>query len=189
MSDPKIVIGLVTLVIGTVSYSLYFKDLFAARTKPDGFSWFIWGVLAGITFFAQMGAGGGAGAWATAFTSVVCFLIASFAFAHGGRAIRPVDWISLGGALAAVIVWVFTNDPLLAVILVIAVGAFGFIPTFFKAFAKPKEETAATFALNAIKFAVALFALGSLNPVTWLYPAALTAMNASLATMLFVRRA
>lgn len=188
MVDPKILLGALSLAIGTVSYIFYFRDILRGRTKPDGASWFIWGLLAAITFFAQFSSGGAAGAWITAFTAVVCIIISVFAFYLGHGKVKEIDWISLFLALGGVGLWLYTNNPLLAVVIVIVVGAIGFIPTFIKAFYRPQEETGITFAMNASKFAVAVFALGSLHPVTWLYPAAMVLMNASLAMMIFFRR-
>ena len=146
------------------------------------------GVLATITFFAQSARDGGPGTWATAFTAIVCFLIAVIAYLRGKGRIKKIDEVSLAGAALAVGLWYYTDNPLSAVLLAIVVGALGFVPTFRKAFDKPQEETAITYLLNGIKFAVAMLALESFTPVTWLYPAALTFLNLSLAAMLFLRR-
>ncbi len=185
MLDYKIFLGALTLLIGLVSYSFYFRDIFRGKTKPDAFSWLIWSMLAGITFFAQVSKNGGAGTWITALTAIACLSIAITAFVRGDGHMKTIDGASIFGAVVGVALWYFTSDPLLAVICVIIVGAFGFIPTFRKAISNPQEETAITFLLNGLKFAIALFALQSFNLVTWLYPAALTAMNGSLAALLF----
>ncbi len=186
--DYKILLGIFTILIGVTSYSFYFRNLLKGKTKPDAFSWFIWGVLAAIIFFAQSAKGGGAGTWATAFTAIVCFLIAVIAYSRGYGRIKVIDGISLIGAALGVILWYYTKDPLFAVLLAITVGAMGFVPVFRKAFDKPHEETAITYLLNGFKFAMAILALESFTPVTWLYPAALTFLNISLAMTLFLRR-
>lgn len=188
MSDYKTLFGVVTVLIGLVSYSFYFRGIFRGKTKPDAYSWLIWGFLATIIFFAQVTKGGGAGTWATALTAVVCLLIAVIAFSRDDGHIKVIDKISLVGASVGIGLWYYTKNPLFAVLLAIMVGALGFVPTFRKAFSKPHEETAITYFLNAFKFAIALLALTSINPVTVLYPVAMVAMNGSLVTMLFFRR-
>lgn len=188
MFDSKTLLGLLTVAIGIVSYSFYFRDIFKGKTKPDPFSWLIWGVLATITFLAQTAAGGGAGAWATAFSAIVCFLIAFTVYARHDGHIKEADKISLAGALAAIVLWYFTQNPLWAVILAVTVGVIGFIPTFQKAFYKPNEETAITYLLNALKFAIAIFALQSFNLITFLYPVSLVLTNTALTVMLVLRR-
>jgi hypothetical protein len=186
--DDKTLLGILTIIIGILSYILYFFGIFEGKTKPDPYSWLIWGVLATIAFFAQSASGGGPGAWATALTAAVCLIIAMISYARYEGKIKKVDIVSLVGALLAIIAWRLTEDPLWAVVMAIVIGGIGFIPTFQKIFRKPREETATTYLLNGIKFGVALLALGSLTPVTWLYPAALAFMNVSLAATIFLRR-
>jgi hypothetical protein len=185
--DPKILIGFASLVIGAVSYAFYIRKIVSGKVKPDAASWFIWGVLAAITFFAQDITGAGAGAWITGFTALICLCISCLAFFKEGMRLTLIDSLSLFGAFIAILLWAVTKDPLVAVVLVILAGALGFVPTFIKAYQRPKEETLVTFGLNALKFVVALFALQTIAPATWLYPAAMAAMNTSLAGILFIR--
>lgn len=189
MFDAQIGFGLVTLVIGIISYSFYFIGIFRHKAKPDGFSWLIWGILAAITYFAQAIKGAGPGAWATALTAVACLVIAITAFTGGSSKSKPMDWMSLMLALAGLVVWKLTHDPLWAVVMVVIAGGMGFVPTFFKAYRNPREETAITYFLNAIKFAIALLVLKQLNVVTMLYPFSMVAMNVSLASLIYLRRA
>lgn len=188
MLDYKIIFGTLTICIGVVSYSFYFKDLFKGKTKPDAFSWLIWGVLASIVFFAQNMSGGGPGSWTTAFTALMCFTIATVAFSRGGSRLKAIDTISLIGAALGVILWFYTNDPFLTVLLAIGIGAMGFVPTFRKAFKRPREETSITYLLNGLKFAIAIIALEQFTLVTWLYPAALVLLNVSLAATIYLGR-
>jgi hypothetical protein len=188
MADYKVLLGVCTILIGLVSYTFYFRDVFKGKTKPDAFSWLIWGILASVMFFAQSAEGGGPGTWATAFTGVVCYVIACVAFVRRSGRLKTIDTISFIGAGLGVGLWYYTHDPLLTVLLLIAIGAMGFVPTFQKAFEKPNEETAITFFLNGCKFALAFLALESFTPVTWLYPVSLTCLNISLAAMIVWKR-
>lgn len=188
MPDSKVIFGLLTIAIGIVSYFIYFFSIFKGKVKPDPYSWLIWGILATIVFFAQTRNGGGPGAWSTGFTAVVCFVIAIVAYIRYEKRVKKVDVVSLIGAFIAVAAWWLTENPLWAVILAITIGAIGFVPTFYKALSRPKEEPATTYSLNALKFGMAIFALGSLSPITWLYPAALVVMNVALVVTILVRR-
>ncbi len=188
MTDYRIAIGVLTILIGIVSYSFYFRDIFRGKTRPDAYSWLIWFVLATITFFAQISKGAGPGAWATALTAIFCLIISITAFIKTDDRIKVIDVLSLIGSGIGVTLWYVFNNPLFAVIFAIIVGAFGFVPTFRKAFTKPFEETEITYVLNALKFALAFSALSAFNLVTELYPLAMVLMNVSLATMIFLRR-
>jgi len=189
MLNYRTILGIIAIIVGVISYSFYFRDIFRGKTKPEAFSWLIWSLLAGITFFAQLSENAGPGAWPTAFTAVVCLVISLTVFFRknsGGKKI--LDYASLSGALISIGIWKYTLNAMIAVVLVIIIGAFGFIPTFKKAFDKPTEETLLTYFLNGIKFALAFAALNSYSPITWLYPIAMVVMNFSLAAIIFWRR-
>lgn len=188
MYDYKSLLGALAIVVGLVGYIPYFRDIFRKRTKPHAFSWFVWGILTAIAFFAQVTRGGGPGTWVTGITALACLVISGLALFYGERDIKMIDWLSLLDALVGIVFWVFTNDPFLAVILVTVIDAVGYIPTFRKGFHKPYEETISTFFLSSLKFLIALFALRSLNLITWLYPASLVLTNAFFVAMLISRR-
>ena len=188
MDEYKILLGYLTIAIAFVSYGLYFRDIFSGKTKPQPFSWFIWSVLSAIAFSAQVTENAGPGAWITGLTAAVCLVISVLASFKMTWRFSLLDWGSLIAAMAALIVWNYTKQPNLAVILVTITYALGFLPTFYKGYLRPNEETLETFALNASKFGIAVFALSSFSVATWLYPAALFFLNSVLAGMLFIRR-
>lgn len=184
----KTFLGILAIAIAIYSYVPYFRNILKGKTKPHAFSWFIWGLLTGIAFFAQLDDNGGAGAWVTGFTALACLTFFIFALKRGVKEIVLLDWLSLAGAMFALILWVLTSDPLLSVILITIIDALGFIPTFRKSFYKPNEETALTYSLSALKFAIAIVALGNVTIVTTLYPASLVIMNGLFVAMVLMRR-
>lgn len=188
MTDYKIALGIVAAILGFVGYAPYFRDISLGRTRPHVFSWFVWGLLTGIAFFAQIAKGGGAGAWVTGFSAVICMCIAGLALFYGEKDITKSDWLSLGGALLGIVFWQATRNPLLAVIFVTVADSIAFIPTFRKAYHKPGEETVNTFVWGSLKFVVGLAALESFNLTTALYPTSLVLANGSFVTMLIMRR-
>lgn len=181
-------LGITATLIALYSYIPYFRDIFSGKTKPHAFSWLVWFLLTAIAFVAQVKDDAGAGAWVTGFTALVAFFIFMAAVTRGEKNITRSDWLCLVGAFLAMGLWAITNSPLVAVILITVIDALGFAPTFRKAFHKPQEETAITFALSAIKFVIAIAALTNYTAVTVLYPASLVIMNGLFVTMLMIRR-
>ncbi len=186
--DYKIVLGIIATVIAFIGYIPYFKNIFKGKTKPHAFSWLIWGAMTAIGFAAQISGNAGPGAWVTGFTSVVTFSIFVLALFKGEKNIVLTDWLSLGGAGLSLLLWYITSGPLFSVILIVIIDAFGFFPTFRKAFHKPFEETAITFFLSGLKFVFAVFALENYSIITWLYPLYLIVANWSFVAMLIIRR-
>jgi len=188
MIENKEILGYAATLIGIIGYVPYFINIFANKTKPHAFSWLVWSILTGIAFAAQLTENAGPGSWVTGLTAVACFIIFLLALFKGERRFSLFDWISLTVALFSIVLWWMTRNPTISIILVTIIDAVGFLPTFRKGFHKPFEETATTFALSAIKFAPAIFALEAYTIATWLYPASLIVMNGLFVVMILIRR-
>jgi len=96
--------------------------------------------------------------------------------------------MSLVGAGLALILWLVTENALVAIILVTIIDLFGFFPTFRKSFYKPQEETVIMYFLAGVKFLISIFALENYSLITYLYPGVLVVMNFAFVSMLVVRR-
>jgi hypothetical protein len=184
----QILLGALATLIGLISYIPYFRDIFNGKTKPHFFSWFIWALLTGIAFIAQVVDDAGPGAWVTGLTAFICLLISILALRKGEKNITKSDWMCFLAALVGIVIWIKTNDPLFAVIVVTFVDAIAYIPTFRKSYYKPQEETLIKYELATLKFFIALFALQSLTVTTWLYPASLVLTNGAFVVMNIARR-
>jgi hypothetical protein len=182
------ILGLISVGIAILSYSFYFRDIFIGKTKPHAFSWFIWGLLMVISFWAQITHNAGAGAWVIGFTALICFTISGIAFKNGMRHAKQIDVLSLWGALLALFLWLFLKNPTISIILTSGVYVLGFVPTFRKSYISPQDETLITYVLNTIKFFISLFALQQVTLVTAFYPFVLVLVNLSFVLMLVARR-
>jgi hypothetical protein len=181
--------GWISLAIAVASYLPYYASIFRGRTRPHAFSWFVWGPLTLIAFFAQDVSGAGAGAWATGLTGILSLLIGVLALFYGERDITRADWLSFAAALIVIPVWYFSRNALAAVALIVMIDALGFYPTFRKTLRKPHEEFLFTYWLCAVQFFVSLLALETFSLTTALYPAAIVAMNSAFVAAVMRRRA
>jgi hypothetical protein len=189
MTDElKIILGYSTIAISVIAYIIYFSQTLSSNIKPHAFSWLLWGLLIGIGFAAQWIDGGGPGSWAAGFSAFGCLTIASMAFIIGDRSFSKSDWVFLFAALFSLFLWWLTSNPLLSVIMVTITDFFATLPTLTKSYHKPNEEGATLFALNGVKYTLAIFALNAYSLTTWLFPAYLLLSNATIATIIIIRR-
>lgn len=186
--NVKILLAGIAMIIAVVSYFYYFRDIFAGRTKPHAFTWLVWASLTTIGFAGQLSDNGGSGAYITGITAVVSFVIFFLALFRGEKEVTQSDWFSLGGAAAALLLWLLTDNPLLAVILITLVDFLGFVPTIRKSIRKPHEETLISYALAGLKFMLAIIALDNYSVVTVLYPASLVFANLLFVLLLISKR-
>lgn len=189
MLEYKELFAIAAVVIGFSAYIPYYRDVFANKTKPHFFSWFIWGLLQGVTFFAQLVSGAGAGAWLNGVGSLLAFSMAAVSLVKGEKEITRLDWWSLIGALAGVVVWIATSNPLYAVIIATAVDAIGYIPTFRKTYMKPHEETVSAWALIVVAYYLNIPAFDTFSVTNLLNPIAIGTVSLTLLVWILVRRA
>ena len=186
--DYHIVLALIGAIIGLLSFVPYFRDILNRSIKPHVFSWFVWSMLTGITFLIQVAEGGGIAAWVTGLESLCCFSVTVFAYTRGEKHITAFDWVCLTCALIAIVLWQVAHQPLLAVVFLVCADAFGFIPTLLKSLRNPEEETAAQYAMSAMRWFLGTAALQSLTLTTFLYPAWAGGLDIVLVLVLLIRR-
>ncbi len=184
----KLLLGILSLVPAVIAYYLYFKAMFANKIKPQAFSWLVWGLLAGNGFFAQIHAHGGIGTWATGLTSAASLTIFCFASYRGVTKATSFDWTLLVLALTSLVLLIFISNKNIALGLTMIALTAGFAMTMRKSYNRPSEESATAFLLNTIKFIPAIFALNYFSFLTLAYPLVAALGNASVASMLYLRR-
>jgi hypothetical protein len=186
--DPKVIIGIIAVILAALSFIPYIINIFKNKTKPHTFSWLVWSVLMAIGFAGQVSGNAGAGSWAIGVGSILCFSIFLASLFKGEKNIVLADWLSLLGAGISLIFWYVTNNALISIILITLIDMFGFFPTFRKAYYKPFEETSMTFFIAGLSDILVLFALENYSIITWLYPASLIITNILFVSMVGARR-
>jgi hypothetical protein len=183
------IIAIIGIIITFIAYGAYIYSIFKGETRPHPFSWFLWGLLTAIGFFAQISDGAGPGAWITGVSAAVTLLIALIGYLKKSDiVITKADWWIFFGVLFAIPLWLITETPLYSVILITVIDAVSFYPTFYKTWHRPEQELAFEYYMAALKFILSLFALNHYSIITVLYPLSLIIMNVLFLIMQFYRK-
>ena len=166
----------------------YITSTIRGTTRPQVFSWTIWGLAGAIVSAAQYVKHAGAGNWVIWADVILSLCIAGLAFRQGDRRATRLDWLVLSAALLALPLWYVTANALAAVLLIAVVDFLGFVPTFRKSWSRPQDEAALSYAIYALAFLAALPAVENYNAATVFYPSFLAACNLCLLLMLSWRR-
>lgn len=187
--DIKIFFGIAGTLVAFLQYGLYIRTILLGKTKPHVFSWFVWGVPCGVVFLAQLVKGGGAGAWVTGATALLCTFIFLLSLHYGEKRITKLDVASFVLALIAIALWLITKDPLWSVILISLADVLGMIPTLRKSYDNPYEEDLLSYVVANMKWTLSFLALETISFTTALYPVAMFLSIAILIVFLMWRRA
>jgi hypothetical protein len=135
-----------------------------------------------VVFLAQLADHGGAGAWPIGVSAAVTLGVAVLAWGKKAYVtITRMDGAFFLVGLTALPFWIFTSEPLWAVVILTTVDVLGFGPTFRKAYAKPHDETLLFFAIIVVRNLTVLLALEHHSLTTVLFPATM-----ALACILFI---
>lgn len=185
----KELLSALAIALTFIAYIPYIRSIKSGATRPHVFSWVIWGLSTLIVFAAQLAGGGGVGAWPIGVSAIVTIYVAGLAFIKKSDAsITIPDWWFLALALLSLPVWIVTEDPLWAVIILTFVDLLGFGPTFRKAYFRPFEEQLLFFGLMAARNFISIAALEVYSMTTILFPAVTGAACIVFIAMVMVRR-
>lgn len=186
--EIKFLLGIISTAIAVICFIPYIKDILRKKTEPHTYSWLVWTILQTVGVMAQLKEGAGYGAWALGVGALFCFTIFLFSFKYGTKNISKFDLLCLIASICAIVIYLFIENPVYAIVAVALIDFVGFLPTFRKGFEEPFTETVSTFILSALANVLSILALQNYTVTTVLYIASLFFTNSSFATMILVRR-
>ncbi len=185
----KEIFTIIGLLFMGASYVIYLRSIYKGKTKPHPFSWFIWGLLTAIGFFAQLSDGGGIGSSIMAASALISFGIAGIGYKMRDEIIvgKSDKWAFVL-SLTAIPLWYFTGSALWSVILITLIDAGGFYPTYRKSWHHPEQESVMSFLLGGFKHFFTILALANISIITALFPFSLLITNLGLIALIYYRK-
>lgn len=187
--DQYIFFAVAAIIVSIIRYITYFYTLFKGDTKPHAFSWLLWGSVTGVGTIVQLSLDAGPSTWALGFVSVTCLLISVISFFIGEKTYTKSDWVALIACFLAIPIWQATNDPLLALLIIMTIDVLSFWPTIRKSFNKPDTEPPLSFGFAGLRYFFMLLAVPDPEWSTLMYPFFLMASDWGFAIYIVIRRA
>ena len=134
-----------------------------SSVRPNPFSWLIWSMVASLAAASSWRAGAtwplaGAGA-----NALGCIAVLLATLGRGGLSANRVDLGCLCAALAGIVAWYWTSDPVVGLTLFLAADAVGAVPTIRTASLDPGSESALGWALLALAGIAAVLSVEALH--------------------------
>ncbi len=158
----------------------YIRDVLRRKTVPARATWFIWGILLTIAFFAQLAEGG---SWSLITTGinwlgVVIIFLLSIKYGVGGTS--KLDIFVLSGAGIGLMVWYITNNPLYALLITIFVDFMGALPTLVKTYKEPSTETWYAYIICGLGGLIGAVSVGTFDFSLYVFPLWIGIMNTTI---------
>ena len=171
-----VLVGAAIQLIGIFSY---IRETSKGNTKPNKVTWFMWSVAPLIATAASLYAGV---TWAvvpvfiSGFGPLLVFIV-SFFNKNSYWKLERFDYLCGFFSLLALILWVVTKEPNIAIIFAILSDGSAAAPTLFKAWKYPETETAAPFTLGIINSLTSFAAIEVWAFSAYAFPAYLVVIN------------
>ncbi len=165
----------------------YLIDIIKKRVQPHPYTWLVWTIVSGISFFGQVAKGAGVGAIPTGAAEIFTLIIFLFSLQYGFKNIKKVDTYFLIFALLGLVPWILTKDPTISIIIVVSIDLIAFIPTLRKTWNAPESETPVLYGANVLRHILTLFSLQAYNTATMLHSIAMITTNTIMVIFIKMR--
>lgn len=168
----------------------YIKDTLAGTTKPNRVTWLMWSIAPLISTAAALTA---EVTWAVVpvFMAGAVPLVVFFSSFKNKSAywrLQKFDyWCGLFSLLALVL-WLATKEPLVAIILGMVSDGFAVLPTFIKSWTNPDTESAIAYSTGVFSALTGFAAVNTWNFSEFGWPIYLVIANASLLVAIYHKK-
>lgn len=177
-------------ILTFVGNGYYAYSTIRLKTKPSLITWSLWVVIPIVTFLAQQSQGASVQSMLSLTVGLSPLLIIGCALYkhHFILEFTKTNITCLAIAITAIVLWLYSGDGSVAIILSIIAGFVAGVPTLIHGHKSPSEENTTPFILGIVSALITLLTLHSLNLNTAGFASYLLISNTVLALTIIVSR-
>lgn len=187
MITPKFIFALLAGILALIGNIPYLVRMFRGHVRPHPYTWFIWSIVSGVTFFGQWAGGAGWALIAFGASEIFTIIIFLFSLRYGFKHIPKHDTVYLIVALLGILPWIISRDPTWSVVIMVSLDVIAFIPTLIKTSRHPQSETPVLYGANTLRHTLALVALGNYNIATMLHSITMILTNTGMVILIALK--
>lgn len=182
-------LALVTGIITAAAVIPYVRDMLHGTTRPNLVTWGLWLLIQAIFISAQFSSGA---SWSVVLplmemltVGIVFFL---GLFGYGYKKYGRLDIVCLLIAIAAIVLWQITDEPMVALILSVLADFVAVIPTFKKSYLDPKSETPLAYLMVVVASVFAGASTTIFDVANLIWPIYIGALNGTVLILILLGR-
>jgi hypothetical protein len=183
------VIGILAGIIQIAAIVPYIKDTLNGETRPNIVSWGLWTLIQLIGIWILLASPDGY-SWPLVFLCATTFNTASVVvlclLGYGSREFGKLEFACLVIALIAIIIWITSNDPLLALSFDISADLVAAVPTLVKTWREPRSEAVVPWAMVSLAAGLGALSTTIVNVENLVLPIYLALVNGAIALVAYV---
>ncbi len=177
------------LVVTAFGNYFYIRDTLRGQTQPNRVTFFLWGAVPLVTYFAQRSEGAGVQIYYTLIIALMPLLIFASSFVDKKAYWKITKFDLACGALSvvALVFLLITGKGIPALILSLVADFFAALPTIIKSYKHPESETPIAYMFEVIGSIVVLLTIQVWIFVDYIFPAYILFMCVLFTTILLIR--
>jgi hypothetical protein len=180
-------LGLVSGVLIVIADIPYALNAWKHKTHPHRTTWFIIFLINSINLANQGASGAKNSLLFFVGAVIITFIVFLVSLLRGVGGLAKLDIFVLTAAAIGLFLWWLLDSPLASIIINVFISAFAMLPTFTKAYHRPKSETKITWLIGAISTALAAISVGKLDFALLVIPLYATIQQGCLFMLIEVR--
>lgn len=188
MNITSALLGQIAGILAVVQAIPYVVSILRGKTRPARASYAIWSVVQIISVVSYIASGATDTKWVPIALTVSAIVIFILSIKRGMGGLAKLDISCLIIAAIAIILWLTTNNPTLAVYASLVASTIAFVPIVKKSYLYPDTENTLSWTLYAVAVLLNVCALTSLNPAIVLPPVVSLVFSGTIAVLLLVPR-
>lgn len=188
MNLTPVLLGQISGIIAVVQVIPYIISIFWGTTRPSRASYAIWSVIQTVSAVSYIASGATDTKWTPIVLAITALIIFGISLKYGMGGFNKFDIVCLVIATIAILLWVTTSNPALAVYTSLLAGSIAYLPTIKKAYLLPNTENTLSWTLFSIAILLNVFALTTLDPVIALPPIVSLLLSGTVAVLLLFPR-
>lgn len=188
MNVTPALLGQIAGILAVIQAILYVVSILRGKTRPARASYAIWSVVQVISVASYIASGATDTKWVPIVLTISAITIFVLSIKRGMGGLTKLDISCLIIAAVAIILWLTTNSPEIAVYTSLMASTVAYIPIVKKSYLFPDTENTLSWTLYATAVLLNVCALTSLNPAIVLPPVVSLIFSSTIALLLLVPR-
>jgi len=186
--EARLVFGMAAAACSLVGTMIYLRDVGAGRTHPYRWTWLVWSIIGVVTVASHRAEGG---QWSLimvagqASTTIVVFVVS---LRRGVGGATPANLVMLAVAIAGVMGWAMSSQPIVATAFMISADMVGVVLMLPKTWADPHSETLSSFALGVPTGVCGALSVGRVDAGLLMFPVYFILANGLTAVVIALGR-
>ncbi len=174
-------------ILFLVAFVPYIIAILHGETIPSPVSWTIWASVDTLALIAMKKEGAMSGQLTGAVLGA--WVVTVFALIFGRPEMGSIEWVSITGALAGVLLWWKTGNAVLAIICSQIAVLAGAVPTIVGAYVNPTHEDPVAWSIWLLSCVFAFLAIKKWNTANVLQPLAFIIIDIMMFVLVVIRPA